>query len=241
MHAAGYAEFADVRRIALPPFAGAFGAFGTLSMDLVQTYEKGRKVVIRMPGSTEFEPAAAAVLNGEIEELLVSARRDIAEEGLDPDAVSFVLELQMSYGMQRQTLDVPHSGLHIDGAADLSDLFDRFQNAYADSFGEGSTSPESGAEVRLVRLNVIGASEKLSLPSFEAASSPASPTGSRRVLWDLERGWEETPVYRLDELGPSAAIDGPALIEAEDSVGAAPRGWSFRLDEHRMGWLEKLT
>ena len=241
VHAAGYAEFADVRRIALPPFAGAFGAFGTLSMDLVQTYEKGRKVVIRMPGSTEFEPAAAAVLNGEIEELLVSARRDIAEEGLDPDAVSFVLELQMSYGMQRQTLDVPHSGLHIDGAADLSDLFDRFQNAYADSFGEGSTSPESGAEVRLVRLNVIGASEKLSLPSFEAASSPASPTGSRRVLWDLERGWEETPVYRLDELGPSAAIDGPALIEAEDSVGAAPRGWSFRLDEHRMGWLEKQT
>ena len=59
VHAAGYAEFADVRRIALPPFAGAFGAFGTLSMDLVQTYEKGRKVVIRMPGSTEFEPAAA--------------------------------------------------------------------------------------------------------------------------------------------------------------------------------------
>jgi N-methylhydantoinase A/oxoprolinase/acetone carboxylase beta subunit len=61
------------------------------------------------------------------------------------------------------------------------------------------------------------------------------------VLWELERGWEETPVYRLDELGPGAAMEGPVLIEAEDSVGAAPRGWSFRLDEHRMGWMEKQT
>ena len=241
VHATGFAEFADVRSIALPPFAGAFGAFGTLSMDLVQTYEKGRKVVIRMPGSTEFEAEAADVLNDEISGLVVNARRDIAEEGLDSGSVAFVLEVQMSYGMQRQTMDIAHPGLHIDGVADLSGLFDRFQTAYADSFGEGSTSPESGAEVRLVRLNVIGTSEKLVLPSFEAAPSPPSAIGTRRVLWELERGWEETPVYRLDALGPGAAIEGPALVEAEDSVGAVPRGWDFRLDEHRMGWLEKQT
>ena len=194
-----------------------------------------------MPGSTEFDPAAADVLNGEIDDLLASARRDIAEEGLDPDAVSFVLELQMSYGMQRQTLDILHSGLTIDGAADLASLFGRFQAAYADSFGEGSTSPESGAEVRLVRLNVIGTSERPVLPSFEAADAPPMLHGSRKVLWELERGWEETPVYRLAELGPGAAAEGPALVEAEDSVGAVPHGWKFRLDEHRMGWLEKQT
>ena len=241
VHATGFAEFADVRSIALPPFAGAFGAFGTLSMDLVQTYEKGRKVVIRMPGSTEFEAGAADVLNDEISGLVVNARRDIAEEGLDSGSVAFVLEVQMSYGMQRQTMDIAHPGLHIDGVADLSGLFDRFQSAYADSFGEGSTSPESGAEVRLVRLNVIGTSEKVVLPSFEAAPSPPSAIGTRQVLWELERGWEETPVYRLDALGPGAAIEGPALVEAEDSVGAVPRGWAFRLDEHRMGWLEKQT
>ena len=241
VHATGFAEFADVQSIALPPFAGAFGAFGTLSMDLVQTYEKGRKVVIRMPGSTEFEAGAADVLNDEISGLVVNARRDIAEEGLDSGSVAFVLEVQMSYGMQRQTMDIAHPGLHIDGVADLSGLFDRFQSAYADSFGEGSTSPESGAEVRLVRLNVIGTSEKVVLPSFEAAPSPPSAIGTRWVLWELERGWEETPVYRLDALGPGAAIEGPALVEAEDSVGAVPRGWAFRLDEHRMGWLEKQT
>ena len=241
VHATGFAEFADVRSIALPPFAGAFGAFGTLSMDLVQTYEKGRKVVIRMPGSTEFEAGAADVLNDEISGLVVNARRDIAEEGLDSGSVAFVLEVQMSYGMQRQTMDIAHPGLHIGGVADLSGLFDRFQSAYADSFGEGSTSPESGAEVRLVRLNVIGTSEKVVLPSFEAAPSPPSAIGTRWVLWELERGWEETPVYRLDALGPGAAIEGPALVEAEDSVGAVPRGWAFRLDEHRMGWLEKQT
>ena len=115
VHATGFAEFADVRSIALPPFASAFGAFGTLSMDLVQTYEKGRKVVIRMPGSTEFEAEAADVLNDEISGLVVNARRDIAEEGLDSGSVAFVLEVQMSYGMQRQTMDIAHPGLHIDG------------------------------------------------------------------------------------------------------------------------------
>ena len=65
--------------------------------------------------------------------------------------------------------------------------------------------------------------------------------GTRRVLWELERGWEETPVYRLADLGPGAAMEGPVLVEAEDSVGAVPLGWAFRLDEHRMGWLEKQT
>ena len=241
VHAAGYAEFADIRRIALPPFAGAFGAFGTLSMDLVQTYEKGRKVVIRMPGSAEFEAGAAEVLNAEIHGLLADARRDVAEEGLDPSAVAFALEVQMSYGMQRQTLDVPHPGLRIDGAADLAALFDRFQGAYADSFGEGSTSPESGAEVRLVRLNVIGASEKPTLPRFAGDPHPPAPIGARRVLWALDRGREETPVHRLSALVPGAAIDGPALVEAEDSVTAVPRGWALRLDEHRMGWLERRS
>jgi N-methylhydantoinase A/acetophenone carboxylase len=240
-HAAGVSEFADIRRIALPPFAGAFGAFGTLTMDLVQTYEKGRKLIMRMPGADEFEAATVVALNEQIGELLGSAQRDIAEEGLDPAEISFVVEIQISYGMQRQTLDVTHPSLHIDSVADLAALFEQFEATYAENFGEGSTSPESGAEVRLVRLNVVGTSEKPSLSTYEIVDEAPVPMGSRSVLWDVERGREDTPVYRLDSLFPGAVIHGPALVEAEDSVSAVPLGWTYRLDEHLMGWMEKQS
>lgn len=240
-HAAGFSEFADIQRIALPPFAGAFGAFGTLTMDLVQTYEKGRKLVMRMPGASDFEQSTADALNSEIDALLENARRDIAEEGIDEGSIALIVEIQMSYGMQRQTLDVTHSGLRVDGVEDLARLFDQFEASYAENFGVGSTSPESGAEVRLVRLNVVGTSEKPVLSTFDYQSIEPSPIGTRGVLWRLDRGREATPIYRAGDVLPGAIIQGPALVEAEDSVSAIPESWSYRLDEHKMGWLERTS
>lgn len=242
-HAAGYADFADISRVAVFPFGSVFGAFGALNLDLVQTYEIGRKIVILPPGSSVFITEAVAEVNGEIQTLMASATRDMEEEGLSPDDVAFQLELEMSYGLQRQRLTIPLPKLRVDDASDLADLFQGFEQEYGNQFGQGAVSSESGSEIHLIRLNVVGANEKTRLPEFPVTNQQpsAAKLGSRNVFWTPDQGYVDTAVYRLPLLDPGMRLEGPAIVEAEEMSCAVPAGWSFSVDKHKTGWLEKMA
>ena len=65
------------------------------------------------------------------------------------------------------------------------------------------------------------------------------PVGSRAVCWSPEEGPVDTPVYRRDTLVRGAALPGPALVDAEDTVIVVPAGWRLGVDQWDIGWLQK--
>ena len=227
--------------MAVFPFGSTFGAYGTLSMDLVQAYERSHKVVIRRPSSNEYSSDAIVALNKDIQELLSLAKRDIAEEGLDTASVNFQLDFTMCYGMQRQTLEVLIPVLELRGQEDLDAAFKSFDATYGETFGDGARSPETGAEVHLVRLSVIGPMPKIDLTQSKLGPVDAALAlvGERKAYWSPAQGAVDTPVYRINLLAPGMSIDGPALVESEDTTCAVTPDRSFRIDGHGTSWLIK--
>lgn len=240
VHATGYAEGTDIARVATFPFSSVFGAFSTLTLDILQTYERTLNMTLY---SQRFGYAVdnLAKLNAVIENLKAFAQRDMEEEGFDFSALGIEAEIQMCYGQQRQTLPIKIPNLRLNGADDVRDVCERFNEAYGEAFGRGAVYQEAGIEMVQVRLNATAPVEKHQLreiPQEEDVSRHLS--GKRPVYWGPTHGHLETPVYRRDTMGAGVVLDSPVLCEAEDTVIVTPPGWRFRTDNRGIGWVEKI-
>jgi N-methylhydantoinase A/acetophenone carboxylase len=240
VHAASVAQSADVSRIMVFPFGSVFGAFGTSTMDLLQTYEKSLRVILFSQATQSYEPGAVEILNGGVAELLQSARRDMEEEGFDMSAIHFEVEVQMRYGQQRHTLAVKLPGLALIGTADVVTLCDEFTRQYIASYGQGAAFPGAGIEAIGLRLHAVGAMAKPELASHptRGPDPEGARKGERRVFWGEVKGLVPTPVYQMERLAAGNRVVGPGLIESEDTVCVVPQGWVFTLDPYLHGHLD---
>jgi len=240
VHATGYADTADVSRIATFPFSSVFGAFSTLTLDILQSYERTLALNFYSHKGGSYPADSLPRLNAAVEALVSFGRRDMEEEGFDMNAVELQLDLYLCYGQQRQTLPVRSPKLQLDSAADLRDICDRFNSAYGEKYGIGAVYPEAGIELVSMRLNAVGPVEKHVMRRMPAAAGgDPVPAGMRRAYWGPQHGFLETPVHRLAALGPGVALAGPVLCESDDTVIVTPPGWRFRADEWGVGWIER--
>jgi N-methylhydantoinase A/acetophenone carboxylase len=240
VHATGYADGTDVARVATFPFSSVFGAFSTLAMDVLQTYEKTVNLNLFSHKDGSYAVDNLERFNREALQLIEFGRRDMEEEGFDFATVRLELDVHMCYGQQRQTLPVKAPHIPLRSGDDIKVLCDGFNAAYAAKFGEGACYPEAGIEMVEMRLNAIGTAEKYTPSRVAADRDPAaSRTGMRKAYWGPERGFLETPIYRRETLGAGVTLDGPVICEAVDTVIVTPPGWRFRTDEWGIGWIER--
>lgn len=241
VHAAGYAEGTDVTRVATFPFSSVFGAFSTLTMDILQTYEKTLHLNLYSHRHRSYAVENAPRFNAEVDGLMEHAQRDMEEEGFDLGKVEFQLDVQMCYGQQRQTLPIRVPNRRLEDEADVRSLCERFNEAYAEKYGKGACYPEAGIEMVEMRLSAVGPANKYELVRLEPDADPERwRAGSRPAFWGPDHGFIDTPVYRREPMGAGVVIKGPALVEAEDTVIVAPPDWTFRTDQWGTGWMEKL-
>ena len=130
---------------------------------------------------------------------------------------------------------------------------DMFAEGYAidDCQSSFSLSVERGSEEQTLALSETAAlpanispSAVLSLilrvvkpiahASFVAAAKPAKAAakaaGTRRV--QDSGGWQELPLYRLEDQTPGAAAAGPAILEDPYFTCRIGRGWTFTISEN---------
>jgi N-methylhydantoinase A/acetophenone carboxylase len=240
VHCCGYAEYADITRIVTFPFGAVFNAFGAGTMDVVQTYEASRRVLLFDPDRQAYL-ADGREFNDQVEALQVMALRDMVEEGFDLDQVRFELELDMTYARQIHSTRIVSPRLRIAGEADALAICEEFNRSYTQIHGPGSIYPEGGIEVMGFKLNAIGVMPRPD-PQRAAPEGP-DPSGAlkgwRPVFWDPARGFEETPVYDGPGLRCGNTLEGPALVEAPDTVCAVPASWRYTVDTFLHGILEK--
>jgi N-methylhydantoinase A/acetophenone carboxylase len=240
VHAAGYAHAADVSRVATFDFGSVGGAFGTLSLDILQTYERTHSNTLLGTRDGSYNDAAIGPLNEAVVGLSAEARRDMSEEGFDLDALAFELEVLLRFGQQRHSLPVTRPAEPFESTADIERLVRDFVTAYADAYGKGSVYLNAGVEVLGLRLNVTGTLGHAPGRRMEGASTESRPVpiGRRPAYWGPEHGEITTDVYRRHRLSAGAALDGPVLVESVDTVCVVPPGWGYRVDSDGAGWLE---
>ncbi len=245
VHAAGYAEAADVSRVATFDFGSVGGAWGTLSLDITQTYERTHvDILFSAADGGRYHAEAIGPLNRALDTLVAEAHRDMAEEGFDLAALTFSLEVLLRFGQQRHTLPVELPAEPVRDVDAIADLVGRFVAAYGDAYGKGAVFLDAGVEVLGLRLSAIGAVAQPPSGSWSGGSRPGGslavePAGHRPAFWGFEHGEQPTPVYRRELLPGDQVISGPALIESADTVCVVPPEWSYHLDGQRTGWLER--
>ncbi|MEM4280731.1 MAG: hydantoinase/oxoprolinase family protein [Candidatus Caldarchaeum sp.] len=162
----------------------------------------------------EVRRADSTKLRDILEDMIDRARRDIEGEGFSADEVALEALLYAGYGSG--FVPIPLNA-----------------DAYPDqATGDG--------EALIIILKSVIPTEK---PRFKAMdkSTPDSAhalKGWREAYW-TNIGMKRTPVYEMHMLRPGNIVDGPAIIQAEDTTVLIEPEFTYSVDEFGNGVIER--
>jgi N-methylhydantoinase A/acetophenone carboxylase len=240
-HCCGYAHAAEMNMVVIFPFAPVFCAFGSSTMDIVHMYERSRHLHVLHPATHEYMKGEDyEIFNDTMAALHDLARRDFIGEGYDEDEVEYTLELDMKFGGQLNVKRATCPVLRIESEEDVVKIRQAFEEEYAQAYSSLGLNPEAGIDIHNFVLRGRVAQPKPELPRYEPVSADASAAqaGSRHAYWGPEIGWVDTPVFRQNLLQCGNVIEGPAVIEAEDTTVVIEPKWKFSLGEYMDGIME---
>ena len=222
LHAVELADELGAREVVVPPLPGVFSALGLLVTDY--RHDLHAAVVRR----------ADELSDEELEEVFAGmagkALAMLRDEGVAPDQARLVRRLDMRYQGQAYELSVPYRG-------SLEEAVEEFHRLHEARYG--FSLPDTPVQVVTARLAAYGVVAKPRLPQGEPSPYRPEPSGRRRVYFP-EAGWTWTPVYRRAGLRPGAEIEGPAVIESDDSTVLIPPGHLARVDGLHAIHIERL-
>lgn len=241
-HACGFAPYLGVKKVIASPWSPVFGAFGASTMKIQQVWEKSRSLrIFRWADQSYYEDFD--VFNSIVRELKDLALRDLRLEGYREDEMTFVLELDMRYGMQYNFTRTLSPQLEMHSAADFKALCDGFEELYAATYSPESTFPEGGVNIECFYLTASVSPPRPVIEQFELRGTTPPETAHstpRRAHWAEMGGYQEAPVYTFELLEPGNIIIGPALIDARDTTYVIDPGWRLTLDRFRNAILEHV-
>lgn len=241
-HCCGYAFRAGVPKIMIFPYSPVFCAFGSTTMDTIHVTEQSRRVPLLLPGGKEYMSDYAA-FNRVVRELQERALKEIRLEGLPTEEVMFALELDMKFGGQIHSLRISSPCISVNGEDDLRAIYEEFAREYARVYSPFSLYPEGGVDIENFCLKATISQPKPELPVFEVKGTVPpreALKGRRPAYWEEYGGFHQTPVYDQRLLECGNIIEGPAIIEGEDTTTVLPPGTRMRVNRYLNCEIEKL-
>ena len=223
LHAAELAEELGVREVIIPPLPGVFSALGLLVTDYRHDYHTSIVKSADKLGDEEL---------GEVYQTLEErALRALREEGIPEEKIRVIRMLDMRYWGQAYELTVPYRGSIVEAVEE----FHRLHEARY-----GYSMPDERVEVVVARLEALGLVEKPRLPEARVREYRPEPR-TRRKLYTGEQSWVKAPVYDRAGLRPGAMLEGPAVIESDESTIYVPPGHLALVDSRfsvhvKKGW-----
>jgi N-methylhydantoinase A len=137
--------------------------------------------------------------------------------------MSFLRQADLRYLGQAYELTIP-APKRVNGES-LAATVIAFHRRHNEVYGYSA----DGEPIELVnlRLRAIGGIPKPELGATKQRDEPKS-IGTRRVYFEKEEGWLETPIYlRGDWVG---GFPGPAIVEQYDATTVVYPGWAAETD-----------
>lgn len=239
-HCCGVAAAAEIEQVILPLTSAVFGAYGASTLDISHTYEKSRHIKLfdyaKGTYLSDFE-----MFNSIVRELRELALKDVALEGFSEKEATFELELEMRYGMQWRYTPVESPVLFISSDQDVRNVCDHFTEKFSRMYGREAAYPQGGIEVETFRLFVRMDLPHLPVKRYELVSeNPPKEAfkGERDVFWEKLGAFTKTKIYQWERLKPGNKIEGPAVVEAEDTTLVVEPEWTLRVDPYLVGVLK---
>jgi len=221
LHISLVARELGIRRVVVPPFPSVFAALGMLMadvrLDVVQTEVRS------VSGTTAAELESALVL------LEAECAERLRSSAVGFDTLRFVRAADMRYIGQEHTVTVtvPRAGPH----DDLSALKAAFDAAHGERYSHNA--PDEPAQIVSLRVSAIGGLAKPRLAELAPGGSeppPDAATGRRPVVFAVDGGAVDTPVYHRDRLAAGNRIAGPAVVEEDTTTVLLRPGDALEVD-----------
>jgi len=212
------AEEAGISQVIIPAAPSTFCALGAILADVKRDFVASR--FLRLADGQ----SALAGLAQQYARLEDVASAWIASEGDILGAIRFEASADMRYAGQAFDLPVrlQEAQRRDPGAGTLAELFHQAHEKIY-SFRD----PGSPVEITTERLRVVGTMPRIVLPSLDPVGKPAE-VGTRRIR--LKSGWQTASVWQRDQLSEGQTIEGPAIIEQEDTTTLILPSWTASVD-----------
>jgi len=211
-HACDLARGMGIRRVLIPSSASTLSAYGMLTahvrVDAVQT--------IMRSDEPSYEE-----LQGNFAPMIEKSMSDLKAQGVKPDDVEILSELDVRYVGQSYELTVPFSKTY------RASFDAQHQQRY------GYRQEDAPIEIVNLRVQGIGRTTPPSLsrlPIEASANASHAVTGTHRLV--LPNGPVLAPHFSRERLRPGNEIDGPAVIIQDDTTIVLGINDHARVDEY---------
>lgn len=215
IHATALAEELAIERIIVPRHPGVLSAAGLLAAKV--EHERSAAFARTIDGLT------MAAIRPALNLLDHDCAKLMAVEGMPPDAVTIQYSADICYVGQSYTLEVP---LHPNAPNPLTRLYDDFIAAHDRVYGFAMRNPARIVNLRSVHQAGGGdqLDEQVMLPT-----GPLVVKSRRRALFRNSGGYVDTPVIERTAIPLDVVVEGPAIIEQQDTTLLIDPGWQGRL------------
>ena len=213
----------QVDKVYIPAAAPVLSAYGMLSTDLKYDFSRS------YPASLEgINLTAVRSIMAELED---QGREKLRDQGVPEQDMEVQRSADMRYLDQVYEVNIPVPDPAQEDSRLLAELEANFHRRYQELF----SYRQQDQEVRLVtlRVTVVGRLPRMALPEVEAPQTTTGTTKTRRMYLG---GWQEVPVYAIDELSLTVEIPGPVLLESEFTTILVEPGDNARVN--RQGGIE---
>jgi N-methylhydantoinase A len=211
------AEEFHIPRVIVPPSPGTLCAQGAMTADLKSDYVK----TIHRKLST----ISGKLLAAECAELSARAQRWLGEEAPAVGASAITHSADLRYVGQAFQIEVP-----IDPAWLEETGTERLRAAFHDLHERLYAHADRAADVELIdlRATISGATPKPELKAVPTGHGPPPPAGRRSIHYRKHR--YDAAVYLRRDLLAGQHIDGPAVVEQDDTTTLVPAGFHASID-----------
>lgn len=222
LHAALLASEISVKEVIVPPLPGVFSALGLLVTDY--RHDLYTAIVKRADELSRHE------LEDAFSKLEDEATKMLLSEGVKEENIHVTRLLDMRYLGQAYELTVPYRG-------SVEEAVESFHEKHKARYGyDLRGEPVVVVNARIVAVGFI---PKPQLPRSKPSPYKPEPEKKRPVFFE-ETEWTTTPVYWRPKLRPGARMQGPAIVESDDSTILIPPGFEAYVDEFHSLRITRL-
>ncbi len=223
VHGANVAYLLEIPTVIIPRYAATYSAFGMLNMDVGRDFARS---LIARKSFVDLER-----VNRLFEEMEVEAWQVMSDIGVAREDIVLRRSTEMRYLGQFHEVEVTDVPAGRIGPREFDGIVNAFHLRHKSLFT--FDMPKREVEFLNLRLTATVRHEPLRLAEIPGANKGFENVMKRRrpVLWDLTRGYEETPVYDGERLAAGHRIDGPAIIEEAATTVVVPPAYRCAVDK----------
>ncbi len=218
LHAVEIGMDLNMKRVLIPPYPGAFSAFGLLVADTRHDFTR----TVMLP-QEELDPASLGRTFAELEERGVA---ELEADGIAKKDRRVEWSADLRFEGQSYELNVP---VGRKPKPDVKAMLAEFEKLHERIYAFKAVD-ERTVVVNL-RVTAIGVTPEVDVPRPAKGTKDAKTAlkGKRKVYFG-GRGWMDAGIYERAKLKAGNVVAGPAVVEEEISCTVVPPGLSLRVD-----------